>query len=300
MPSPLPAPPPVRSPSAEGRTAVDRLTALWALAEVALGGALHALRLPFTGVFVGGSAVLLLVLIAHVAREGGLPVRRALLGATAVALVLKAAASPHSPPGAYIAVGFQGLSAAVLLPLLGRRLGPFVLAVVTLLESAVQKALVLTVLFGAPLWEALDALGESALSALGADASGAGRLSVWLVGLYVGLHAVAGLVVGALAGRLPGAVDRARQSPDVARIVAEAAAAERVRSSRAPARPRDRWWRRPAVRRVLAVGAGLAVYVALSDPAAGPDSPAWAPFVAVVRALTLLAVWSVVVAPLLT
>ena len=34
-----------------------KLTALWAFVEVALGGMLHALRVPLTGVVVGGTAV---------------------------------------------------------------------------------------------------------------------------------------------------------------------------------------------------------------------------------------------------
>jgi hypothetical protein len=300
LPPPRPAPAGLAPDPVGGRVAVERLTALWALAEVALGGALHALRLPFTGLFVGGSAVLLLTLIAHAAREGGLPVRRALLGATAVTLVLKAAASPHSPLGAYVAVGFQGLMAAALLPALGPRVGPFVLAVIALVESALQKALVLAVLFGAPLWEAVDALGESAVRAFGAEPGGAGRLSVWLVGGYVGLHVVAGVGVGVLAGRLPGHVARAQRSPEVARLTAAAGRATREREAERAIQQRPAWRRRPAVRRVLVVAAGLAVFAALHGRGTGGDGSAWtAAALSVARALTVLAVWTVAVAPAL-
>ena len=44
--------------------AIQRLTALWAFAESGLGGMLHALQLPFTGLIVGGLSVIIITLIA--------------------------------------------------------------------------------------------------------------------------------------------------------------------------------------------------------------------------------------------
>jgi len=38
---------------------------LWALSESGLGGMMFALKIPFTGFFVGGFAVVMLGLIAH-------------------------------------------------------------------------------------------------------------------------------------------------------------------------------------------------------------------------------------------
>jgi hypothetical protein len=40
------------------------LTALWAFVEAGLGGFLHALHLPFTGIVLGGFAVLIISLLA--------------------------------------------------------------------------------------------------------------------------------------------------------------------------------------------------------------------------------------------
>ncbi len=45
--------------------AITKLILLWAFSESALGGMLHALRIPLTGLFVGGSAVIFISLIAH-------------------------------------------------------------------------------------------------------------------------------------------------------------------------------------------------------------------------------------------
>ena len=42
-----------------------RLTALWALIEAGLGGLLHAFHLPFTGIILGGFAVLIISLLAQ-------------------------------------------------------------------------------------------------------------------------------------------------------------------------------------------------------------------------------------------
>ena len=48
---------------------ISRLTALWALSEAGLGGILHALQSPFTGLFVGGFAIILISLIAYFADD---------------------------------------------------------------------------------------------------------------------------------------------------------------------------------------------------------------------------------------
>jgi hypothetical protein len=41
------------------------LIALWAFCESGLGGILHAIKLPFTGFFVGGFACIILMLLAE-------------------------------------------------------------------------------------------------------------------------------------------------------------------------------------------------------------------------------------------
>ena len=135
--------------------AVLRLTALWAVAESGLGGVLHAFRLPLTGLVVGGIAIVLLTLLAHFAERP-----RALLRATAVVLIVKALVSPHSPIGAYLAVGFQG-GLAFLIYSLGKP-GYWTsvpLAVVAMLESAIQKLLMLVLFFGQPLRDGVDGYG---------------------------------------------------------------------------------------------------------------------------------------------
>lgn len=43
---------------------IARLTALWALAESGLGGYMHAMKIPFTGIVLGGTAIVVISLIA--------------------------------------------------------------------------------------------------------------------------------------------------------------------------------------------------------------------------------------------
>src|SRR4051812_9858770 len=90
--------------------AVSRLTALWALSESGLGGIMHAMKIPLTGFFVGGFAVIIIALIAHFSDKS----LRAILQSTLLVILVKAAVSPQSPFMAYIAVAFQGVAGALI------------------------------------------------------------------------------------------------------------------------------------------------------------------------------------------
>ncbi|MBJ7428659.1 MAG: hypothetical protein JHD28_06865, partial [Bacteroidia bacterium] len=48
---------------------IYKLTALWAFAECSLGGLMHLFKIPFTGFFVGGFAVIIIGLIAHFSNQ---------------------------------------------------------------------------------------------------------------------------------------------------------------------------------------------------------------------------------------
>lgn len=189
------------------RTTLIRLTALWALNEAGLGGLMHLFRSPFTGIFVGGGAVLLIALIGYTAKKPSPAILKALL----LVLIIKGVVSPHSPLPAYLAVSFQGLLGALLFTVIPNfRLAALLLGGLALLEAALQKLLVMTLLFGMPLWDSLDAFIDGVLKKMGMLAEGASAAgSLWIVGLYVGVYFVSGLLIGWLAGRLPQAVGEA-------------------------------------------------------------------------------------------
>lgn len=183
--------------------AVLRLTALWAVVESGLGGILHAFRLPLTGLVIGGTAVILITLIAHFAEKP-----REILRATIIVLLIKALVSPHSPIGAYIAVGFQGILGWLIYSIM--RPGyvssiPF--ALIALVESAIQKLLMLLLFFGKPLMTAVDGWGMWVLERYFPSHVDDGLSLSWtLVAGYVGVYIVGGLVVGILAVRVPKAI----------------------------------------------------------------------------------------------
>jgi len=71
---------------------IQRLIALWALVESGLGGYMHALKIPFTGIVLGGSAVVILSLIAWFSEKPF----RTLLRATLLVILVKFTVSPHT------------------------------------------------------------------------------------------------------------------------------------------------------------------------------------------------------------
>jgi hypothetical protein len=184
---------------------VFRLTALWAFSECALGGIMHALKLPFTGLFVGGFAVLCIGLLAHMTQRNV----KALLQATLMVLLVKAIVSPHSPPTAYLAVGFQGVAGALLLRYVRpETLAAMLFGAIAMLESALQKLLVLLLFFGKPLIEAFDLFTAEALKTLGGSAAISGSSAA--AGIYMGIYGIWGLLLGYWILRLPKQLEQRR------------------------------------------------------------------------------------------
>jgi len=136
--------------------AVQRLTALWALTESGLGGLLHAVQMPFMGLVLAGLAMTIITLIAYYSDKPAATIGRSLI----LVLIVKIIVSPHSLPSAYIAVTFQAMFAIALYRSLGiNALSILLLTVIGMVETATQRILSLTLLFGKSLWEALDSVG---------------------------------------------------------------------------------------------------------------------------------------------
>lgn len=265
--------------------AVERLTALWALNEAGLGGLIHALRVPFTGVVVGSTAVVLIALIAYFAERKA----RAILQATVIVLLVKAAASPHTPLPAYAAVAFQGGAGAVLFGLLpSLRLGALLLGLLALWQGAVQKLLVMTILYGKSLWDSVDAVGRWMLARMG---GGPGELSPtgWFLVFYLGYYTLAGLVTGWLAGAIPREIAEALKKPHPAPLPMPG------ESPLLPLAPsRKRWWRRTPFK----AGVVLAMLL-LTTMWLTPGQDGWIKGLHVcARTLIVLVLWMGVLRPL--
>lgn len=175
--------------------AVQRLTALWAFTESGLGGIMHALQIPFTGLLVGGMAVIMISLIAEICDHNF----KQILKSAVIVLIVKAMVSPYTPFPAYIAVTFQAALGYGLFNLLKVNfLSIVLLSTIAMLESAIQKLLILTLFFGESLWKAMDGMMAFLANQFGSNILNG---SYWIVGIYLLLYLAAGFFIAWLAFR---------------------------------------------------------------------------------------------------
>jgi len=173
--------------------AIQRLTALWAFTESGLGGIMHALQIPFTGLLVGGMAVVMICLIGEFSEHA----YRQILKSAIIVLIVKAMASPLTPFTAYIAVSFQALLGFILFSLLQVNVISIVLlSTIAMFESAIQKLLVLALLFGESLWKAMDKMIAFASGQLGHTVSNG---SYWIMAIYLFIYLAGGFFIAWLA-----------------------------------------------------------------------------------------------------
>lgn len=269
--------------------AVERLTALWALSEAGLGGFLHALKSPLVGTVTGAAAVMIICLIAHYADRK----ISAILKALTIVLIIKVAVSPHSPVTAYFAVSFQALAGAALFCIIPRfRVAAFLLGVLSLLESALQKILILTLMYGNSLWESINVLFAYLSRHLGFGAPPPGlQPSALLIALYLGFYGVIGGVAGFLGGVLPRTIAEAmsRPSPPTP-LAAEAAVAPAAKGR--PRRPR-------VIRKLCRVGLVVTTMVVILTFFTPAVSGAAGGVPVVLHTAGVLLVWYFLAGPLL-
>ena len=177
------------------RNAIQRLTALWAFTESGPGGIMHALQIPFTGLLVGGMAVIMISLIAVFSEYN----YRQILKSAVIVLIVKAMVSPHTPFPAYIAVAFQAILGYALFSLLKVNFFSIaLLSTIAMLESAIQKILILTLFFGKSLWIAMNDMIAFITKQFGNAVSNGGY---WIVSVYILLYVAGGLLIAVCAYR---------------------------------------------------------------------------------------------------
>ena len=154
---------------------------------------MHALQIPFTGLLVGGMAVIMISLIAEFSECK----YREILKSAIIVLIVKAMAAPFTPVTAYIAVTFQALLGFALFSLLRVNfISILFLSIIGMLESAIQKLLVLTLFFGDSLWKAMDKLIAFASGQLGQIVLNG---SNWIIGIYLFIYLAGGFFIAWLA-----------------------------------------------------------------------------------------------------
>lgn len=182
---------------------VLKITALWAFSESAFGGILHAISVPFRGIFISSAAVLFISLLALFSKN-----KNEILKSTLIVLLVKLLVSPHTPLTAYFAVTVQGILGYLLfLPKNIYRLSAFILGILSLFFSGIQKIVVLTLVFGNTLWKSLNIFIQQVsmeFLSLKLDL----QFGYFLITLYVSIHLSAGIFIGYYAGKLPVKINR--------------------------------------------------------------------------------------------
>lgn len=185
----------------DNRAVYYRLIALWVIAEGVLGGIIHALKLPVSGLLVGGWAVVCISLIGWYN-----PGRGHILKATLVVAVFKMMLSPQAPPAAYFAVFFQGIFGEWLCRYrMHYRIMCVILAVLSLTESGFQRILMLTLVYGKEGWQVLNDFINQWWPAHPVNYSG------WLIGIYLTVHVLTGIILGWWMGGLPRRIESWQQ-----------------------------------------------------------------------------------------
>jgi nucleoside-triphosphatase THEP1 len=202
--------------AAQNSLRLQSLIALWAISETAIGGFLHAFKLPITGFIVGGFAVIIISLLGYYAENKWTTI----LKATALVIIIKGMISPQSPPTAYIAVLFQGMLGALLFSTCKYKPAVFLFAILAMLESGLQKLLVISLVFGRQFWSAIDQVGQELLSKLGFNQ--VLSLSLATVLIYLFLHVVWAFILYRWMMKVPLALEQNRKQFEIKKSLTDA------------------------------------------------------------------------------
>lgn len=266
------------------QNAVQRLTALWAFTESGLGGVMHALQIPFTGLLVGGMAVIMISLIADISANN----YRQVLKSAMIVLIVKAIVSPYTPFPAYIAVSFQALLGYGLFRLLSVNFfSILLLSSIAMLESAIQKLLILTLFFGNSLWKALDSMIALLTQQFGNIVTNG---SYWIAGIYICIYLFGGFFIAWLANRTIKSftIINSAYILDTSSNIAEAVKAE----TQTEKNNYKKLW----VIIMLMTGLSIILFVIAADNKQG-----WAAVIKTISwTLTAILIWFMLIGPLLT
>lgn len=193
-----------------GLSKEEKLTALWALSESALGGLLHAFKLPFRGMIISSVAIVIIGMMARIINKPGKILKSAL-----VVVFIKVAINPHTPIMAYLSVLIQGLLGEVFFfTSRFRFIFALLLGIFVAFLNGFQKILVLTLIYGNTLWKAIDDFfNYIAKEWLLSSISKPIEFSYLIISFYIGAHLIIGIAAGILAFTVPESVEEKLKEP---------------------------------------------------------------------------------------
>lgn len=167
----------------------NRIISLWAFSESILGGFLHLFKIPFTGLLIGGLAIVFLSLLSFNNSE-----KKSILKGTIIVLIIKFVISPYTPINAFFSVALQGLLCYIFSVLFANRyLRIISFALTSMLAFSLQKLITIQILFGDSLWNAVDSYSSFIAKQFGVmnyDFS----ISLLLIAFYILMHIISGIV----------------------------------------------------------------------------------------------------------
>lgn len=267
-----------------------RLTALWGFSEAALGGLLHGFKIPFTGMFVGGAAIIFITLLAYYSDKRG-----KILRATIIVIIIKGIVSPHSPVTAYLAVFLQGiLGESFFFSKKMFRTSALLLAITVMLFSVFQKIIILTLLFGQTLWNSIDQFTSFIWSQFLFEQTPINfSFSVLIISLYAGVHLLTGLIIGITAGKLPqkiNIISMADSAPKLFSLINDTLLPVPGKSNK-----KKKWWRKKSGS-ALIIFSVLIVVLSYLFPDFG-EGKIWDVLIMLVRSVVIISLWYFVISP---
>ena len=124
-------------------------------------GILHALKVPFSGLFLCGISVSILTLILFYCKVN----RAIFFQSLATVLIIKFTLSPHSSLSSYFSVGFQGFVGYVIYRLFSFNYITILTTVlIAYFETATHKIVTLTIFGGMTFWKSVSAFIDKLIS----------------------------------------------------------------------------------------------------------------------------------------
>jgi len=269
---------------------VEKITALWALSESALGGILHALKFPFRGMIISSVAIILISMIARFSDKRGQIVK-----STILVILIKAAISPHSPLTAYLAVFLQGLLGELFFfTKKFKMLSALLLGITVSFLNGFQKVLVLTLIYGMTLWATVDDfLNYIAEKWFMFSISDPIDFSVLLISVYVGIHVLLGVIAGIMAYTIPNRVEEKLKEPSFMIPLMEQKANEQKIK-----RKRKRKWLKPSALVIFILSVILILASYLYPETSKFDVSAI--IIMLARSVLIMVIWFFFIAPRIT
>lgn len=271
---------------------LKRITALWAFSEAAFGGILHALKVPLTGLFIGGAAVIFIYLIAYTSND-----RREILKSTLIVILVKAIVSPHTPIAAFFAVILQGTLGYLFFSFIKHeKTAVMLLSIFTMLFSALQKLILITILFGNTIWESIDLFAGYVFEQFGIFPDNQFlSISYLIILFYITIHLAAGLIIGMRITELPGWLKKEYGYVDsdyILTIYTE------DYFNRMDKRKKKRWWTKPTG--ILILGLSTALIVISYTSPGFDNNTSYRIIFMLIRFVVIMLVWFSIISPFIS